>query len=140
VVGFQLDQHREIPGFGVGEVATEDHCHRLTAPYVIAEYDRNLPDDPANERCDMHLMVLVWIDDARNAKRAGGLIHVQMYGLNLCFLQVVRTKLDLQICVGRGCVRCVIVRGRWSIGHARHEDVLTWFGSAAVLCTNPKPG
>src|ERR1700674_3173019 len=95
VIGFQLGQHREIPCFGICKVAAEDDRHRLTAPHMIAEHDRNLPDDAANQRSDMHLVVLIRVDDSRNTKCAGSLLYIYMDGLNLRLLEIVGTKLDL---------------------------------------------
>jgi hypothetical protein len=95
VIGFELRQHREIPHFGVRQVTAENHSHRLTAPHMISKHHRNLPDNTANEGSDMHLAVLIRVDDPRNAKRARSLLYVHMDGLHLRLLQIVGTKLDL---------------------------------------------
>src|ERR1700733_5139643 len=95
MICFQLSRHRQIPSFGVRKVAAEDYCHRLAAPHMVPEHHRNLSDDAADQGCDMHFFVLIRVNDSRNTKCAGSLPHVYMDGLNLCLLQIVRSKIYL---------------------------------------------
>ncbi len=57
---------------------------------------------PANQRRDVHLLVLIHVDHSRNTKCTGSLPYAYMDGLNLRLLQIVRSEIYLYACVGCG--------------------------------------